>query len=57
MDHNRDREFLFQILLDDDAEGLTLIQGAAIHSCEDLLRARAAMARHDQGGPAAKHPD
>ncbi len=45
MTGHRDREFLFEILLDDDATGLTLIQGAAIHSCDDLQRARAEMAR------------
>lgn len=49
MDHGQNRDILFQIVLDDDAEGLTLIQGAAIHSCEDLLRARAAMARDGHG--------
>ena len=57
MDHSRDRDFLFQFLLNDDAEGLTLIQGAAIHSCEDLLRARAAMGCDEPGRPAAKRPD
>lgn len=53
MDHSRDREFLFHILLDDDG-GLTLIQGAAIHSCDDLLRARAEVARsrHPAAGTA-----
>lgn len=54
MDHSRDREFLFHILLDDDDRGLTLIQGAAIHSCDDLLRARAEVARsrHPAAGSA-----
>jgi hypothetical protein len=45
MTGNRDHDVLFEILLDDDAKGLTVIQGAPIHSCEDLRRARAALAR------------
>jgi hypothetical protein len=58
MDHSsRDRDILFQILLDDDSAGFTLIQGAAIHSCDDLRRARAAIARRDHRLAAAKHPD
>jgi len=57
MDHSRNRDLLFQILLDDDTTGFTLIQGAPIHSCEDLLRARAEMARIARPLPAAKHPD
>ena len=58
MDHSsRDRDILFQILLDDDTAGITLIQGAAIHSCEDLRRARAEIARADRRFAAAKHSD
>ena len=45
MTGHRDREFLFEILLDEDAKGLTLIQGAPIHSCDDLRRARMELAR------------
>jgi len=56
MDHGRDRNILFQILLDDDATGFTLIQGAPIHSCEDLRRARAEIARVGRELP-AKHPN
>jgi hypothetical protein len=57
MDHSRQRDALFQILLDDDTTGLTLIQGAPIHSCEDLRRARAEIARAGGRLPASRHPD
>ena len=57
MTGSRNREFLFEILLDDDAKGLTLIQGAPIHSCDDLRRARAEMARiRHQAASAAAFP-
>ncbi|MBV8534935.1 MAG: hypothetical protein JO128_05050 [Alphaproteobacteria bacterium] len=54
---DRSRDVLFQILLDDDATGFTLIQGAPIHSCEDLRRARAEIARVEGRLPAPRHPD
>ncbi|HTP83634.1 MAG TPA: hypothetical protein VMQ11_11865 [Alphaproteobacteria bacterium] len=57
MDRSYDRDVLFQILLDDDATGFTLIQGAPIHSCEDLRRARAEIARIGHRLPAVKHPN
>lgn len=53
MDSRRDRELLFHILLDDEAQGLTLIQGAPIHSCDDLRRARAEIARSGRVPPRA----
>ncbi len=37
------RKILFEILLDDDATGMTLITGAPIHSADDFLRARRAL--------------
>jgi len=57
MDRSRQPDTLFQILLDDDTTGLTLIQGAPIHSCEDLLRARAEIGRAGARLPASRHPD
>lgn len=48
MNQSRDRNILFNILLDDDSEGLTLIQGAPIHTCDDLRRARAEIAQLGQ---------
>jgi hypothetical protein len=45
MNHSHDRNILFNILLDDDSDGLTLIQGAPIHTCDDLRRARAEIAQ------------
>ncbi len=53
MTGQHDREFLFEILLDDDAKGLTVIQAAAIHSWKDLRRARAEMARARHGAAPA----
>ena len=43
-DKKSERDFLFEILLDSDVAGLTVIRGAAIGSCEDFLRARAELA-------------
>ncbi len=57
MDRSRQRDTLFRILLDDDTTGLTLIQGAPIHSCDDLRRARAEIARAGGRLPPSKHPD
>jgi hypothetical protein len=57
MNRGRENDVLFQILLDDDATGLTLIQGAPIHSCEDLRRARAEIARVGHPLPSVKHPN
>lgn len=45
MNKQSDRKVLFEILLDGQAEGLTLIQGAPIHCSDDFLRARAELAR------------
>lgn len=59
MNHSRDTNILFNILLDDGSEGLTLIQGAPIHTCEDLRRARTELAQIGRpiAPAAAKHPD
>jgi len=43
-DKKSERDFLFEILLDNEVQGLTVIRGAAIRSCEDFLRARAELA-------------
>jgi hypothetical protein len=40
-----DRDALFQILLDDDARGLTLIHAAPIRTAEDFRRVRAELTR------------
>jgi hypothetical protein len=58
MDRSPKREILFHILLDNDVEGLTLIQAAPIHSCDDLRRARAEVARIGlgHGASAARLP-
>ena len=37
------RKILFEILLDDDTAGMTLIAGAPIHSADDFRRARRAL--------------
>jgi len=55
------RDILFQILLDSDAGGLTLIQGAPIHTTDDFLRARAELSRIAPagsriGGSSPAHP-
>lgn len=44
MTGSRHRDGLFEILLDDNANGFTVIQGAPIHSCDDLRRAQAELA-------------
>ncbi len=56
MTGNRNRDGLFEILLDDNAKGFTLIQGAPIHSCDDLRRARAELARAPLSRPPAAQP-
>ncbi|HEX9463906.1 MAG TPA: hypothetical protein VGB82_15005 [Alphaproteobacteria bacterium] len=53
MNKQADRDILFQILLDESGRGLTLIQGAPIHTAEDFRRARAELAR---GEPVAAAP-
>jgi hypothetical protein len=40
-----DRDILFEILLDSDADGLQRIHGAPIHCVDDFLRARRELSR------------